>query len=130
MYYNRYGEPVTLWEWVAENEHGKVLRQTFIRQYLVSTIYTGLDFSVSAGRPHIFETMIFDMNGGDYNLNTWHHSSLSIAHLNHWYIVRWLMEVHHTDESEIRLEIDGRPALTGPPTLKLTIQDSNLEPAH
>jgi hypothetical protein len=110
VYYNRYGEQITMLDWIAENS--EPLRQTFLMQYAVSTIYMGLDFSpFPAGPIHIFETIIFDMNEGEYNLKQWRWSTLSQAHKGHGYILQWLMEVHRTDESEIWMDLDTRPML-------------------
>lgn len=125
MYFNRYGEEITMLDWIAENS--STLRQTYLMQYLVSTVYLGLDFNPFHGAPHIFETMIFDWNGGEYDRKMWRWSTLSHAHTGHGYILQWLMEVHRTDESEIWMEYDSRPMLQRP-TLKLTILDSNQGP--
>ena len=54
-------EPCGMWEWAETMERKQhVLRQTYIGDFLISTIFLGMDHSFGFGPPLLFETMVFD----------------------------------------------------------------------
>jgi len=64
-YYDRQGNPLTMEEWVQLHSGDKTVAKTQVGEYLVSTVWLGLDHSFSgAGAPLIFETMVFDQTPG------------------------------------------------------------------
>jgi hypothetical protein len=62
LYYDRKGQPITMMEWAAKLDDfdGRVVAQHWIRGWMVSTVWLGIDhgFGMRAV-PIIFETMIF-----------------------------------------------------------------------
>ena len=64
MYYDRKGQPIDMMTWARsfENHEARVVGQHWVRGWMVSTVWLGLDHSFAFGREHaplIFETMIF-----------------------------------------------------------------------
>jgi len=43
----------------CEEKHDRRIEQTVIKDYLVSTVFLGIDHSFDGGKPQLFETMIF-----------------------------------------------------------------------
>jgi len=62
IYYNRKGQPIadTLeWAKLIEDLNYKIVKQEYIGDYWISTVWLGLDHSFGHGAPLIFETMVF-----------------------------------------------------------------------
>lgn len=62
-YFDRRGNPLTLREWTmlcALKQRYRVLKQEYVGEYWVSTVWLGLDHGFGDGAPLIFETMVFD----------------------------------------------------------------------
>lgn len=64
MYYDRNGQPIDMMTWAKtfEDHEARVVGQHWVRGWMVSTVWLGLDHSFnpfSQGPPIIFETMIF-----------------------------------------------------------------------
>lgn len=63
LYYDRQGRPVSAEEWSRLHSSGLdylKVRRDVVGQYLISTVWIGLDHNFSpTGPPLIFETMIF-----------------------------------------------------------------------
>ena len=67
-YYDRNGTPMTLWEWAAKlegDESYRIVRQTTVGPYWISTVWLGLNHRVMPGPPLIFETMVFGSGDDD-----------------------------------------------------------------
>jgi len=60
-FYDRSGAPVgkERWALLFQDTRYQVLAQTKVAGYRVSTVWVGIDQSFGAGRPLIFETMVF-----------------------------------------------------------------------
>lgn len=58
------GNPILepdIFKWARWMEKGKrVIAQTHVGHYMVSTVFLGLDYSFSGGTPILFESMVFD----------------------------------------------------------------------
>ena len=70
LYYNRQGEPIGLHEWadLMEDAEYRLVANTEVGPYRISTVWLGLDHSWSSivggpGVPIIFETMVFGGGG-------------------------------------------------------------------
>jgi hypothetical protein len=62
MYYNRQGEPIDRMTWgrLFEDLDYKVIAQHWVRGWMISTIWMGIDHGFGlTSRPLLFETMIF-----------------------------------------------------------------------
>lgn len=62
MYYNREGDKITLQEWsdLVSNHEYKILKRSTLKDgKLVSTVWLGINHAFDAGKPLIFETMVF-----------------------------------------------------------------------
>lgn len=64
LYFSRQGQPMTLMEWAEKHADFayKLVAQHWVRGWMVSTVWLGLDHSFNPlrkGPPVIFETMIF-----------------------------------------------------------------------
>lgn len=68
LYFNRQGQPIAMHDWARAYEalDGRVVGSDRIDNWLVSTVWLGLDHSFGDGPPLIFETMVFppDDDGG------------------------------------------------------------------
>lgn len=69
-FYNRDGEPITITEWMALQaaDDYRIVEQTEVNDYLVSTIWLGLDVNseiVSGRDRQLFETMVFRGRPGE-----------------------------------------------------------------
>lgn len=104
-YYDRDGRPLTLHEWAAgfEDPEYKRVDEDDVGGVRVSTVWLGLDHGHGAGRPLIFETMVF---GGVGDGDVWRYATEAEALAGHVRVVR----------RERRRA--GEPAAppTGPPT--------------
>lgn len=81
-YYSRKGEPITSAEWMKEWEgDGKRVAKTTVGDYVVSTVYLGLDHNWGIGPPLIFETMIF--GAGPHDQEQWRYSTVEDAIAGH-----------------------------------------------
>jgi hypothetical protein len=61
-YYDRNGHPIDLERWIQlfEDRGYKIVAQHWVRGWMISTVWLGLDHNFSAGgKPIIFETMVF-----------------------------------------------------------------------
>jgi hypothetical protein len=71
MYYDRKGQPIDIMTWARslEDHEGRIVAQHWVRGWMISTVWLGLDHSFGHCRaPLIFETMIFppgDEAGGE-----------------------------------------------------------------
>lgn len=84
-FYDRQGEPLTLWEWVEkiEGDDGyRIVEFTELATDVrVSTVWLGVDFNVGGrGPPLFFETMVF---GGPTDEEQHRYSSEEEARLGH-----------------------------------------------
>ena len=72
MYSDRKGRPIDLMDWAQrlEDREYSVVAQHWIRGWMVSTVWLGLDHNFAfGGPPVIFETMVFPPgDGGPYNV--------------------------------------------------------------
>lgn len=62
LYYDRHGQPMDLMGWASKHEDMdyKVVAQHWIRGWMVSTVWLGIDHNFTmSGPPLIFETMVF-----------------------------------------------------------------------
>jgi hypothetical protein len=61
VYYDRKGQPIDMMTWAhaLENHEGRIVAQHWVRGWLVSTVWLGLDHNIFGDVPHIFETMVF-----------------------------------------------------------------------
>ena len=62
MYYDRQGKPIEMLDWARKHEDTdyRVVAQHWVRGWMVSTVWLGLDHNFTRqGAPVIFETMIF-----------------------------------------------------------------------
>ena len=66
-YYDRQGNPMEMMKWAASFEKldNKIVKQQYVGELWVSTVWLGLDHNFGGGPPLIFETMVFDHSGGD-----------------------------------------------------------------
>jgi hypothetical protein len=70
LHYDREGNPIDLWEWArlhAIDEY-RIVAQHWVRGWLVSTVWLGINHNWCGGTPIIFETMVFpptDASGDD-----------------------------------------------------------------
>jgi hypothetical protein len=65
LYYDKLGRPITQTMWLAlvKDPGYKVVHQTHVPGYFISTVWLGLDHSVTESTPIIFETMVFPAGG-------------------------------------------------------------------
>lgn len=65
-YFNRQGEPIPLEEWakLSEDRKYKIVEQTTVGVYWISTVWLGLDhgwgMTGRSAKPVIFESMVFE----------------------------------------------------------------------
>lgn len=88
-YYNIRGEPITSLEWSIAFEHGShKVADTTLKKYWISTVWLGLDHNFFGDKPHIFETMVFKINGNMLDLACERYSTLQQALEGHKRMVR------------------------------------------
>ena len=85
--------PATLFEWgeYLQNTHEeRIVKKENIDDYVISTVFIGLNHSYSGIYPHIFETMIFKNGESIYcdRYSTWQEAEK--GHLKATEGVRWL----------------------------------------
>lgn len=62
-HYDRKGNVITFREWGMLGELGveyRVVKQEYVGDYWISTVWLGLDHNMGGGPPMIFETMVFN----------------------------------------------------------------------
>lgn len=61
-YYDPQGKPITQDEWIKRFQGDRIVSQTEVGDFWVSTVYLGTDhnFASPGNPPFIFETMIFE----------------------------------------------------------------------
>lgn len=68
MYYildkNHNIKQVSIEEWFRTSKENNIIEQTFIPEYLVSTVFLGINYGNRAGDPVLFETMVFKTENG------------------------------------------------------------------
>lgn len=99
-YYDPDGYPCDMWIWIAccENLERKIVEQTTIGDWWVSTVYLGLDHSFGPGGPPLtYETMLFDnatdsVGGGPHphDGECWRYASREAAQAGHDQVVAWV----------------------------------------
>ena len=60
-YFDRQGKPLELMEWsrLCDDDNYKIVKQEWVGDYFVSTVWIGLNMNIWKGHKLIFETMIF-----------------------------------------------------------------------
>ena len=87
--------PITLHEWAASPFKHRIIHQTTLGGVLVSTVFLGLDHQLGEGPPLLFETMVFNGPGHEYQerYSTWdeaeagHNEVVKILHAKQWRMV-------------------------------------------
>ncbi len=97
---DRVAYPVELLEWAAwYGSHVRVVSQTNIVTYYVSTVSLGLDHSYGDGPPLIFETLVRNV---DRNAEImWRYTSWKQARSWHRFIVRHLEAGRNLDDLDV-----------------------------
>lgn len=57
--------------WLKEHLAERIVKQESVGQFWVSSVFIGLDHSLRAGPPLLFETMVFDKSDQEHPLNAW-----------------------------------------------------------
>ena len=67
LHYDRSGRPIGLATWarLMDDEGYRVVEQTHIGRFWISTVWLGTDHNFGLGPPMIFETMVFDATVSD-----------------------------------------------------------------
>ena len=85
MFYDRNGNPMSLQEWSRTSKNvRRVAHEELEGGVRVSTVWLGLDHSMDADPPIIFETMIF---GGDFGQQDQRYSTEAEALAGHQRVV-------------------------------------------
>lgn len=87
-YFNRRGEPISMWEWANswEHEDRHVEKTSLWFGFIwVSTVWLGLNHQYGEGEPLIYETMVFIGGSGD---DEERYSTLAQATRGHQAMVR------------------------------------------
>jgi hypothetical protein len=86
MYYDRNGQPLTLWEWAAlmENGEDRHVADDMVGLVRVSTVWLGLNHNWGLGPPLFFETMVF---GGVHDEDQWRYPTEAAALAGHDQVV-------------------------------------------
>ncbi|WAW10685.1 hypothetical protein NB640_03220 [Oxalobacter vibrioformis] len=71
-----------------QRESSRIVRQSRINECLVSTIFTGIDYSFGIGEKRLFETMIFGMEGDIHP--KWQHATWNESVEKHDQIVKMI----------------------------------------
>jgi hypothetical protein len=112
VYYDRNGQPIDMMTWARAFETGedRVVAQHWVRGWMVSTVWLGLDHNFFGGPPLIFETMIFPP-GDEAPEGTWseeycdRYPTEEAAQAGHDRALSWLRE---------KLGEDALADITGP----------------
>lgn len=119
-FYDRKGNPITLQQWgklLREDTLTRVVARSLVHddlgEYLVSTVWLGMNHQYGAGPPLIFETMIFLKTGPDSGLNEdqWRYATEEQAALGHAEavtLVRTMMDLRSTNVVEETLPADWK----------------------
>lgn len=101
LYYDRQGKPMEMLDWAAKHSDFdyKVIAQHWVRGWMVSTVWLGIDhgFGMSAA-PILFETMIFPPGdeAGDHGIMSEEYCDRypteAAAHAGHDRALSWLRE--------------------------------------
>lgn len=98
-YFNRKGQPIELDEWTRlfEDQDYKVVAQHWVRGWMVSTVWLGLDHSLAGGgAPVIFETMVFPPGDEAAGASVWsgdyteRYATEDAAHAGHDRALTWV----------------------------------------
>jgi len=101
MYYDRQGQPIEMMDWARkmEDHEYKVVAQHWVRGWMISTVWLGIDHGFGRGGPPvIFETMIFppgDESGEDGALSEEYqdrYATETAAQAGHDQAIAWLSE--------------------------------------
>jgi hypothetical protein len=92
-YFDRNGFPMTGSDWAAKLEDDSYRRVAFDRvgSLEVSTVWLGLDHAHGIGPPLIFETMVFDEDGGSSGGYCERYTALAEAMAGHARVVAALL---------------------------------------
>ena len=65
LFYDHYGDVISLDDWckLRSDSIYCMIGKTQVYDYVVSTVWMGIDYSYCPGPPIIFETMVFDKDG-------------------------------------------------------------------
>lgn len=118
-FYDRKGEKITLEQWgdVLKNDpFSRIVARTMVHdeygEYLVSTVWLGLDHQYGNGPPLIFETMIFIKSGeGALDEEQWRYATEEQAMLGHAEavtLVRTMMDLRSDHVVEEPLPADWK----------------------
>lgn len=100
-YYNRRGEPMTIYAWgeaFEDMEAKRVALDVLPNGYTVSTVWTGIDLGLgTVWPPLIFETMVFAKDqSGDVDMERYSTEAAALA--GHTAMVaKWLTQQEATD---------------------------------
>jgi len=86
--YDLHGNPISLRRWAElfEDFDGRVVGDTEVGAYRVSTVWLGLDHSFGHGPPLIFESMVF-ARGTPYDADCYRYATLEDARAGHEQLV-------------------------------------------
>lgn len=94
-YFDKEGKPIDLMTWgrLFEDENYKVIKQQQIGDYLISTVWMGVDYNFNRffdkdSPLHIFETMVFSKKDKDADLDQERYSTLEEAKAGHEELVK------------------------------------------
>ena len=88
--------PATIHEWgrFREKEENKILKQEYIDNYFISTVFVGVQLNIcfeKEEKPHVFETMVFkDDSGIDIYCDTYPTYKEAIA--GHEKALQWVKD--------------------------------------
>lgn len=57
-------DPITSCRWLHDHPERKIVKQTTVQSFFVSTVFLGLDHGYGSV-PILWETMVFDLSGAD-----------------------------------------------------------------
>lgn len=110
------------WAEFIETFANRVVQQTHVGPYWVSTVFLGLDHQFGKGPPLIFETMVFDTEqrrvykiGGKERetvgeeIEIWRYSTWPEAVTGHNKLVHYMGEVLHIASAEIEEMLSHKP---------------------
>jgi len=111
MYYDKDGLPISMYSWglLMENPTYRVVKQeTLVDNRWVSTVWLGIDHSFGGKKKLLFETMVFDHEGGGDSggdiLECFRWSTLAEAQKGHATIVEELNKHPHQRHHRRKLE--------------------------
>lgn len=111
VYFNRYGEPISPWEWINRDGANDVLMMDVVGHVVVATIYDGHDSTYEPGdAPLIFSTGVTCTCGELIAYSA--HADLSRAYVAHRVLLAIAARDNGYTRKDIWYRIDSRPALT------------------